>query len=57
MPTSLLHSQYETLEPLGGDEPGVSVSVDGSAPEVLRRAVAALGLPGTTTTEHEGDTA
>ena len=44
MPTSLLHSQYETLEPLEPDEPGVVVSVDGSAPEVLHRAVEALGL-------------
>src|SRR5215210_6705452 len=35
MPTSLLHSQYDTLEPLEPDEPGVEVSVDGSAAEVL----------------------
>lgn len=50
MPTSLLQSQYDTLEPLGSDEPGVSVSVDGTATEVLRRALAALGLsPGPTT--------
>ena len=55
MPTSLLHSQYDTLEPLQDDEPGVSVSVEGSAPEVLRRAIAALGLGDRPTTEHEGD--
>jgi gluconokinase len=44
MPPSLLHSQYDTLEPLEPDEPGVEVSVDGSAAEVLARAVAALQL-------------
>lgn len=44
MPPSLLHSQYDTLEPLEPDEPGVEVSVDGSADEVLARAVAALQL-------------
>ena len=45
MPASLLRSQYDTLEPLEADEPGVDVSVDGSATEVLHRAVEALGLP------------
>jgi gluconokinase len=54
MPVSLLHSQYDTLEPLGPDEPAVSVPVDGSASEVLRRAVAALGLT-YPATEPEGD--
>ena len=49
MPPSLLHSQYDTLEPLEPDEPGVEVSVDGSADEVLARAVAALQL------QPEGD--
>jgi gluconokinase len=44
MPPSLLRSQYETLEPLGPDEPGVVVSVDGTAAAVLTRALAALGL-------------
>jgi gluconokinase len=44
MPVSLLHSQYDTLEPLEPNEPGVEVSVDGSAAEVLARAVAALHL-------------
>jgi gluconokinase len=44
MPASLLHSQYDTLEPLEPDEPGVEVSVEGSAAEVLARAVAALQL-------------
>jgi gluconokinase len=44
MPPSLLHSQYDTLEPLEPDEPGAEVSVDGSAAEVLARAVTALQL-------------
>ncbi|MEO7069565.1 MAG: gluconokinase, GntK/IdnK-type, partial [Nostocoides sp.] len=47
MPTSLLHSQFDTLEPLGPDElalGSVVVSVEGSAPEVLARAMTALGL-------------
>jgi gluconokinase len=44
MPSSLLRSQYDTLEPLQPDEPGVEVSVDGSAAEVIARAVAALHL-------------
>ena len=34
MPASLLRSQYDTLEPLEPDEPGVEVSVDGTAAEV-----------------------
>lgn len=45
MPASLLPSQYATLEPLETDEPGVTVSVEGSVPDVLARAVAALNLP------------
>ena len=44
MPPSLLHSQYDTLEPLEPDEPGVEVSVAGSVAEVIARAVAALQL-------------
>jgi gluconokinase len=44
MPSSLLPSQYATLEPLQPDEPGVTVSVAGSVPEVLARAMAALAL-------------
>ena len=44
MPASLLPSQLATLEPLEPDEPGVVVSVDGEAAEVIARAVAALGL-------------
>jgi gluconokinase len=44
MPTSLLHSQYDALEPLQPDEPGVEVSIDGSAADVIDRALAGLGL-------------
>ena len=44
MPDSLLPSQLATLEPLEPDEPGVVVSVDQDAAQVIARAVAALGL-------------
>lgn len=44
MPASLLHSQFETLEPLEPDEPGVVVSVEGEPAQVLARALDALGL-------------
>jgi len=44
MPVSLLHSQFDTLEPLGPDEPGFAVSVDGSAAQVLDRVLAELGI-------------
>lgn len=42
MPSSLLPSQLATLEPLGADEPGVTISNEGSAAQVLDRALAAL---------------
>ena len=45
MPTSLLDSQYATLEPLEADEPGVAVSVEGPLPGVVHRAMSALHLP------------
>ncbi len=45
MPASLLHSQYDTLEPLDSEESGVEVSVDGTAADVLHRTLAALSLP------------
>jgi len=44
MPATLLRSQYETLEPLEPDEPGVVVSIEGSSAAVLARALEALGL-------------
>ncbi len=44
MPPSLLPSQLATLEPLEPDEPGVTVPGGGSEPDVLARALDALGL-------------
>jgi len=44
MPPSLLPSQLATLEPLGRDEPGVSVPNEGTPAQVLDRCVTALGL-------------
>ncbi|MGO4598978.1 gluconokinase [Terrabacter sp. 2RAF25] len=44
MPPSLLPSQLATLEPLEPDEPGVNVVNEGSAAEVLDRALRALDL-------------
>lgn len=52
MPASLLHSQFEVLEPLEPDEPGVVVSVEGTAAAVLNRALDALGIAAA-----EGETA
>ena len=46
MPPSLLASQFAILEPLEPDEPGVTVSGEGSEDEVLARALDALGLKG-----------
>ena len=43
MPPSLLPSQLATLEPLAADEPGVTITNEGSAAQVLDRALAALG--------------
>jgi gluconokinase len=44
MPATLLRSQYETLEPLEPDEPGVVVPVDGTTAAVLDRALIELGI-------------
>jgi gluconokinase len=43
MPPSLLPSQLATLEPLEPDEPGVAISNEGTAAQVLDRALVALG--------------
>jgi gluconokinase len=43
MPPALLGSQYDVLEPLGPDEPGVEVAVDAPPAEVVDRVVRALG--------------
>jgi gluconokinase len=42
MPTALLRSQFETLEPLGPDESGTVVDVSPSESEVLEEAVNAV---------------
>jgi gluconokinase len=44
MPASLLPSQLATLEPLEPDEPGVVITNEGTAAQVLNRALVALGL-------------
>lgn len=46
MPTTLLTSQLETLEPLDEDEDGVVVEIGDPADEVVAAALAALGLTG-----------
>lgn len=42
MPPHLLDSQLATLEPLSSDEPGATVSVEGTTEEVFERALAVL---------------
>jgi gluconokinase len=42
MPSTLLRSQLDTLEPLADDEPGVRVETDGDPAEVADRALEAL---------------
>lgn len=42
MPTSLLHSQFDTLEPLGPDENGVAIDVTPPVEEVVAAAVKAV---------------
>ncbi|MFD3539050.1 gluconokinase [Streptomyces sp. NPDC058662] len=42
MPTTLLDSQFATLEQLQPDEPGVVVDVSGSPQDITQRALAAL---------------
>lgn len=42
MPASLLDSQFDALEPLGADEAGATVGVEGSMEEVTARAAAAV---------------
>nr|WP_205740418.1 gluconokinase [Haloactinopolyspora alba] len=44
MPASLLPSQYQTLEPLGTDERGVTVSVEGTPEEITTEVIDGLGL-------------
>lgn len=47
MPTTLLDSQIATLEPLGADEPGVTLDLSLSPTELVTQIVAALDLPST----------
>ena len=44
MPPSLLPSQLATLEPLADDEPGVHVSAADTPDQIVRHALAKLGL-------------
>jgi gluconokinase len=46
MPASLLHSQLETLEPLGRDEPGAEVRADLPPEAVVEEILAALRSAG-----------
>ncbi|WP_093798539.1 gluconokinase [Streptomyces sp. Wb2n-11] len=42
MPTSLLQSQIDALEPLEADEPGAAVSIDGTPEQTTALALAAV---------------
>lgn len=42
MPASLLDSQLDTLEPLGADEPGLTIDVDASAAELVAAIAASV---------------
>ncbi len=44
MPPALLASQLATLEPLGPDEPGLTVNVDRTPEELAEQVIAALDL-------------
>lgn len=44
MPAALLPSQLATLEELGGDEPGATVSAEGAPARVVAAAISALHL-------------
>lgn len=44
MPSSLLDSQLDTLEPLGDDERGVAVGIDGTPEQTLQAALGQLGM-------------
>ncbi|MFJ7154353.1 gluconokinase [Streptomyces sp. NPDC101118] len=46
MPAALLDSQYAALEPLSGDERGVTLSVDGGPEETVRRSLDGLRAMG-----------
>lgn len=44
MPTSLLDSQFATLERLQSDEAAVDVDIDGSVDDTVRHILAALAV-------------
>jgi gluconokinase len=44
MPTSLLQSQFQTLEEPGSDEHALAVSIDGSAEKIAHEIIAAFAL-------------
>lgn len=50
MPASLVDSQFDTLEPLEPDEPGITVEVTATVDEIVDRTVAWLAGHGDTTT-------
>lgn len=45
MPPRLLGSQYDILDPLGADEPGVTIDAAGSTEQVLAAALSAMAEP------------
>jgi gluconokinase len=47
MPASLLASQFETLEPLGSDERGVTIDVDQDIDSIVESYLALSALPAT----------
>ena len=55
MPASLLASQYAALEELGSDEDGVKVAVGSTPKAVVARALAALGLTGSSAVGRSGE--
>ncbi|MEU0069879.1 gluconokinase [Streptomyces sp. NPDC006332] len=46
MPARLVDSQFDTLEPLEPDEPGMTLDATAALPAQLTRVRAAVGLPG-----------
>ncbi|MFI1167969.1 gluconokinase [Streptomyces sp. NPDC020801] len=46
MPAKLLDSQYDTLDPLHPDEPGVTIDASGSPAQVVGAALRAVSEPG-----------
>lgn len=44
MPAGLLQSQFDTLEPLEGDERGITVDIALSPPQIIDEVAAAIGV-------------